>query len=72
MAGTYSNRGLPLPKLAQHGVLGLLRAVKKFDYRHEWNFSTYAACWIRQSMCAALAAQPPHAPKLAPSAAAED
>jgi RNA polymerase primary sigma factor len=72
MAGTYSNRGLPLPKLARHGVLGLLRAVKKFDYRHEWNFSTYAACWIRQSMRAALAAQPPHVPKLAPSAAGED
>jgi hypothetical protein len=43
MAGTYSNRGLPLPKLARHGVLGLLRAVKKFDYRHDWNFPTYAA-----------------------------
>jgi RNA polymerase primary sigma factor len=26
MAGTYSNRGLPLPKLVRHGVLGLLRS----------------------------------------------
>jgi RNA polymerase primary sigma factor len=66
MAGTYSNRGLPLPKLARHGVLGLLRAVKKFDYRHEWNFSTYAACWIRQSIHGALAAQPRHMPSPVP------
>jgi RNA polymerase primary sigma factor len=72
MAGTYSNRGLPLPKLARHGVLGLLRAVKKFDYRHEWNFSTYAACWIRQSMRAALAAQPRQVPSPALPAACED
>lgn len=72
MAGTYSNRGLPLPKLARHGVLGLLRAVKKFDYRHEWNFSTYAACWIRQSIHGALAAQPRHMPSPVPPAASED
>ena len=72
MAGTYSNRGLPLPKLARHGVLGLLRAVKKFDYRHEWNFSTYAACWIRQSLRGALAAQPRQVPSPAPPAVCED
>ena len=72
MAGTYSNRGLPLPKLARHGVLGLLRAMKKFDYRHEWNFSTYAACWIRQSLRDALAAQPRQVPSPALPAACED
>ena len=72
MAGTYSNRGLLLPKLARHGVLGLLRAVKKFDYRREWKFSTYAACWIRQSIRGALAAQRRHLPRPAPPAAYQD
>ena len=60
MAGTYSNRGLPLPKLARHGVLGLLRAVKKFDYRHEWNFSHLCRMLdsTKHACCAGSAAAP--------------
>jgi DNA-directed RNA polymerase sigma subunit (sigma70/sigma32) len=57
IAVTYSNRGLPLPRLVREGIAGLIRAVEKFGNRLQWSFSTYAACWIRQNIRAALAAQ---------------
>ena len=34
----------------QDGMLGLERAVAKFDWRRGYKFSTYATWWIRQSM----------------------
>jgi RNA polymerase primary sigma factor len=34
----------------QSGVLGLMRAVDKFDWRRGHAFSTYATWWIRQSL----------------------
>lgn len=68
IAGTYSNRGLTLPELIRKGIFGLIRAVDTFGYRHEWKFSTYAACSIRQGMRAALAARPRPVPRPAPAA----
>ena len=41
---------LPLADRFQHGVLGLVRAVEKYDYRLGYRFSTYATWWIRQSI----------------------
>lgn len=72
IAATYSNRGLTLPRLIREGIRGLIRAVEQFGYRHEWRFSTYGACWIRQGIRGALAAQPRHVPRPAPSPASED
>jgi DNA-directed RNA polymerase sigma subunit (sigma70/sigma32) len=57
IAETYSHRGLTPPELIREGIFGLVRAVEKFGCRHEWRFSTYAACWIRQNIRDALAAQ---------------
>jgi len=54
-ARRYEGLGLPLLDLIQEGILGLIRAVEKFDYRKGFKFSTYAVLWIRESIQRALA-----------------
>jgi RNA polymerase primary sigma factor len=53
-ARRYQGRGLPLIDLIQEGVLGLLRAVDKYDWRRGFRFSTYATWWIRQALQRAI------------------
>jgi len=38
---------MPLGDLVQEGIIGLMRAVDKFDWRRGFKFSTYATWWIR-------------------------
>jgi RNA polymerase primary sigma factor len=49
-ARRYQGHGLPLEDLVQEGMLGLIRAVEKFDWRKGFKFSTYGTLWIRQSI----------------------
>ncbi|MGH2840912.1 MAG: sigma-70 family RNA polymerase sigma factor [Solirubrobacteraceae bacterium] len=49
-ARRYQGLGLPLGDLVQEGMLGLIRASEKFDWRKGFKFSTYATLWIRQSI----------------------
>ena len=57
VAKRYQGHGVPLLDLIQDGVLGLNRAVEKFDWRRGYKFSTYATWWIRQAVQRAVANQ---------------
>jgi RNA polymerase primary sigma factor len=50
VARKYQGHGLTLGDLVQEGMLGLIRAAEKFDWRRGFKFSTYATLWIRQSI----------------------
>ncbi|MBW3548941.1 MAG: sigma-70 family RNA polymerase sigma factor [Actinobacteria bacterium] len=54
LARRYQGQGLSLGDTIQEGMLGLIRAVEKFDWRKGFKFSTYATFWIRQAIGRAL------------------
>ena len=53
IAGT----NVPYMDLVQEGNIGLIRAIKKYEYRRGLKFSTYATWWIRQAITRAIADQ---------------
>lgn len=57
IAKKYLNCGIDLEDLIQEGIVGLMKAISKYDYRLGNKFSTYATWWIRQSITRAIGDQ---------------
>jgi RNA polymerase primary sigma factor len=54
IAKRYTDRGIPFVDLVHEGIIGLIRATKKFDPAMGNRFSTYATWWIRQGITRAI------------------
>lgn len=50
IAKKYTYRGLHFFDLIQEGNIGLMNAIKKYDYKKGYKFSTYSTWWIRQAI----------------------
>ncbi len=50
IARRYQGLGLGMSDHVQEGMIRLIRAAEKFDYRKGFRFSTYATLWIRQAI----------------------
>jgi RNA polymerase primary sigma factor len=57
VARGYAGRDVELADLVQEGVLGLLRALERFDPSRGIPFAAYAGWWLRQAMQQAIAEQ---------------
>ena len=57
VAKRFMYHGMQLQDLIQEGNMGLMKAVKKFDYTRGYKFSTYATWWIKQTILRAIADQ---------------
>lgn len=51
----HAGRGLPLLDLLQEGMIGLIKAVRRFNPARGFRFSTYGTWWIRHEIQRAIA-----------------
>jgi RNA polymerase primary sigma factor len=54
VAKQYQNQGLDLPDLINEGNLGLMKAIKNFDWGKDLRFISYAVWWVKQSILQSL------------------
>jgi RNA polymerase primary sigma factor len=50
LARKYDYGLVPFADLMQEGLLGLMKAVERFDYRKGFKFSTYGTWWLRHAL----------------------
>jgi RNA polymerase primary sigma factor len=55
VAKNYHCSSMPFADLVQEGMIGLIHAADRFDYRREVRFATYALWWVRRAMLDAIA-----------------
>jgi len=54
VAKQYQNQGMDLSDLIAEGNLGLMKAIKNFDWNKDLRFISYAVWWIKQSVIQSL------------------
>ena len=54
VAKQYQNQGLDLSDLIAEGNLGLMKAIKNFDWHKDLRFISYAVWWVKQSIIQSL------------------
>jgi len=54
VAKQYQNQGLDFPDLISEGNLGLMKAIKNFDWSKNLRFISYAVWWVKQSILQSL------------------
>jgi RNA polymerase primary sigma factor len=54
VAKQYQNQGLDFPDLVAEGNLGLMKAIKNFDWSKNLRFISYAVWWVKQSIIQSL------------------
>ena len=54
VAKQYQNQGLDLSDLIAEGNLGLMKAIKNFDWYKDLRFISYAVWWVKQSIIQSL------------------
>ena len=54
VAKQYQNQGLDFSDLVAEGNLGLMKAIKNFDWNKDLRFISYAVWWVKQSIIQSL------------------
>jgi RNA polymerase primary sigma factor len=54
VAKQYQNQGLDLSDLIAEGNLGLMKAIKNFDWNKDLRFISYGVWWVKQSIIQSL------------------
>ena len=54
VAKQYQNQGLDLSDLIAEGNLGLMKAIKNFEWHKDLRFISYAVWWVKQSIIQSL------------------